>query len=71
MMEQNRVIKARNIQKKYADSQALANFNLEVYSGQIMGLIGPNGAGKSTFLQAILGLVDTTGELEILGLSTN
>ena len=71
MMEQNRVIKARNIQKKYAGSQALANFNLEVYSGQIMGLIGPNGAGKSTFLQAILGLVDTTGELEVLGLSPN
>ena len=71
MMEQNRVIKARNIKKKYAGSQALANFNLEVYSGQIMGLIGPNGAGKSTFLQALLGLVDTTGELEVLGLSPN
>lgn len=70
-MKQNRVIKARNIQKKYSGSSALDGFNLEVYSGQIMGLIGPNGAGKSTFLQAILGLVDTTGELEVLGLSPN
>ena len=70
-MEQNTVIKARNIEKKYAGNSALASFNLDVHSGQIMGLIGPNGAGKSTFLQAVLGLVDTTGELEVLGLSPN
>tara|TARA_B100001013_G_scaffold292105_1_gene192106 strand:- start:264 stop:1142 length:879 start_codon:yes stop_codon:yes gene_type:complete len=68
-MEHQIVIKARNIQKRYTDRSALAGFDLDVYSGQIMGLIGPNGAGKSTFLQAILGLVDTTGELEVLGLS--
>ena len=68
-MESQIVIKARNIHKKYAGSSALAGFDLDVYSGQIMGLIGPNGAGKSTFLQAVLGLVDTTGELEVLGLS--
>ena len=68
-MESQLVIKARNLQKKYDDSSALSGFSLDVYSGQIMGLIGPNGAGKSTFLQAVLGLVDTTGELEVLGLS--
>ena len=68
-MEHQIVIKARNIQKRYTDRSALAGFDLDVYSGQIMGLIGPNGAGKSTFLQAVLGLVDTTGELEVLGLS--
>ena len=66
---ESQVIKARNIQKNYKDSSALSGFDLDVYPGQIMGLIGPNGAGKSTFLQAILGLVDTTGELEVLGLS--
>ena len=68
-MESQIVIKAKNIHKKYAGNSALAGFDLDVYSGQIMGLIGPNGAGKSTFLQAVLGLVDTTGELEVLGLS--
>ena len=68
-MESQIVIKARNIHKKYPGSSALSGFDLDVYSGQIMGLIGPNGAGKSTFLQAVLGLVDTTGELEVLGLS--
>ena len=68
-MESKIVIKARNIEKNYADGSALAGFDLDVYQGQIMGLIGPNGAGKSTFLQAILGLVDIKGELEVLGLS--
>ena len=70
-MTTERVIRAKNIRKNYADSASLSNFNLEVYSGQIMGLIGPNGAGKSTFLQAVLGLVDTKGDLEVLGLSPN
>tara|TARA_B100001167_G_scaffold173055_1_gene125074 strand:- start:674 stop:1549 length:876 start_codon:yes stop_codon:yes gene_type:complete len=70
-MTTERVIRAKNIRKNYADSAALSNFNLEVYSGQIMGLIGPNGAGKSTFLQAVLGLVDIKGDLEVLGLSPN
>jgi len=68
-MESQIVIKARNIEKKYADGSALAGFDLDVYQGQIMGLVGPNGAGKSTFLQAVLGLVDIKGELEVLGLS--
>lgn len=68
-MESQIVIKARNIEKNYADGSALAGFDLDVYQGQIMGLIGPNGAGKSTFLQAVLGLVDIKGELEVLGLS--
>ena len=70
-MTTERVIRAKNIRKNYADSASLSNFNLEVYSGQIMGLIGPNGAGKSTFLQAVLGLVDIKGDLEVLGLSPN
>ena len=65
----SQVIKARNIVKNYKGSQALSGLNLDVYSGQIVGLIGPNGAGKSTFLQAVLGLVNTDGELEVLGLS--
>ena len=29
--------------------------NLEVRSGEFVGIIGPNGAGKSTFLKAVLG----------------
>tara|TARA_B100000963_G_scaffold353810_1_gene369175 strand:+ start:6046 stop:6921 length:876 start_codon:yes stop_codon:yes gene_type:complete len=62
------VIKANNISKKYEESYALDSINIEVSKGQIMGLIGPNGAGKSTFLQSVLGLLKTEGNLEVLGL---
>ena len=62
------VIKASGVKKSYEDSLALDGINLEVTSGQILGLIGPNGAGKSTFLQSVLGLINTEGNLEVLGL---
>ena len=33
----------------------------------ITGIIGPNGAGKSTLLKAILGLIQSSGEILIDG----
>ena len=62
------VIAAKNISKRYDESYALENIDIEISKGQIMGLIGPNGAGKSTFLQSVLGLLKTEGNLEVLGL---
>ena len=62
------VINASNIRKLYDGSYALDGIDLEVRQGQITGLIGPNGAGKSTFLQCVLGLIRTEGNLEVLGL---
>ena len=62
------VINASNIRKLYDGSYALDGIDLEVRKGQITGLIGPNGAGKSTFLQCVLGLIRTEGNLEVLGL---
>ena len=62
------VIKASGVKKSYENSYALDGINIEVNSGQILGFIGPNGAGKSTFLQSVLGLINTEGNLEVLGL---
>ena len=67
-MEREFAVKAKGVIKSYDDSHALNGIDLEVRSGQVMGFIGPNGAGKSTFLQAVLGLLNTEGELEVLGL---
>ena len=36
---------------------AVQDFNLSIYSGELVGLIGPNGAGKTTTLHAISGLL--------------
>ncbi|MCP4653181.1 MAG: ABC transporter ATP-binding protein [Candidatus Omnitrophica bacterium] len=39
------------------DTFLLSDINLEVESGQILGIIGPNGSGKTTLLKAITGLL--------------
>ena len=62
------VIKASGVVKSYDGNNALNGIDIEVTSGQILGLIGPNGAGKSTFLQSVLGLVNTEGTLDVLGM---
>ena len=61
------VISARGVTKRYGDKFALNNFNLEVASGQVVGLIGPNGAGKTTALRCLLGLATYDGSLTVLG----
>ncbi len=38
-----------------------------VFAGGALGLLGPNGAGKSSLLRAILGLVRTSGRIQVLG----
>jgi ABC-type branched-subunit amino acid transport system ATPase component/ABC-type branched-subunit amino acid transport system permease subunit len=41
--------------------------NLSVGPGEIVGLIGTNGAGKTTIVNAISGLVPSTGRIELFG----
>lgn len=47
---------------------AVDGLNLEVPSGEVVGLLGPNGSGKSTTIKMILGfLKPTSGEILICG----
>ena len=43
--------------------RALAEVDLEVNPGQLVGLIGPNGAGKTTLIDAVTGFVPARGEV--------
>jgi ABC-2 type transport system ATP-binding protein len=63
----NNVIEARGLTKRYRNTIAVDNIDLQIPSGRIVGLIGPNGAGKTTALKAILGLANYEGELSVLG----
>ena len=67
-MQNDIVVRARGIKKRYSDNNALNGLDLDLHQGQILGLIGPNGAGKSTFLHAVLGLLKSEGSLEVMGL---
>ncbi|ORC57139.1 sugar ABC transporter, partial [Pseudomonas floridensis] len=47
----------RNIGKKYAAIEVLANVDVDIYPGEVLALLGENGAGKSTLSSIIAGLV--------------
>ena len=59
-------IEVKNISKSYTGFQ-LKNINFNVPEGCIVGLVGENGAGKTTTIKAILNIINTTGEIKIVG----
>jgi len=61
------LISISGLNKTYGDKKVVDNVNLSVHAGQILGLVGPNGAGKTTCLQALLGLTDYDGDIDVLG----
>jgi ABC-2 type transport system ATP-binding protein len=62
------ILSTKNLTKSYGKKTALANINMEIPRGRIIGLLGPNGSGKSTFIKLAAGLlVPTAGEITIDG----
>jgi ribose transport system ATP-binding protein len=48
-------IRATAVSKRYGNTHALNGIDLEVLSGEILGLVGHNGAGKSTLMRLLAG----------------
>lgn len=60
------LIESNHLCKKFGNKQALADVNLRIERGRIIGLLGPNGSGKSTLIKIINGLMmPTEGEVFI------
>ncbi|MBX6169392.1 MAG: sugar ABC transporter ATP-binding protein, partial [Thermobispora bispora] len=55
------IVAARGVTKTYGRTRALAGVDLEVRSGEVLGLVGHNGAGKSTLMRIVAGLEDCDG----------
>lgn len=52
----------------YRQYQALANINIELADGEVLGILGQNGAGKSTLLKILAGVAKAdVGEIHIDG----
>ncbi len=65
------LIRARNINFSYVETQVMGDVSFSVEEGQIAAIIGPNGSGKTTLLKIINGMLfPDAGEMLIEGKDT-
>ena len=61
-------VEARGLVKRFGRVVALDHADLELRSGEILGLIGDNGAGKSVLIKSISGaIIPDEGEIRLYG----
>jgi ABC-2 type transport system ATP-binding protein len=67
-MEQNLLIQATNLAKKFEGRYAIKDVSMTVQKGEILGFLGPSGAGKTTNIKILTGqLRQTEGTALLLG----
>src|SRR5918911_660551 len=66
--EQQKVIRARGLWKRYGAIEAVRGIDLDVTKSEIFGLIGPDGAGKTSTFQILAGVMEpSAGLAEVFG----
>lgn len=62
------MLRAHNLHIRRGRKTVLADVNLQLESGEVLGVLGPNGAGKSTLLGALCGeLTPSEGSVSLDG----
>jgi branched-chain amino acid transport system ATP-binding protein len=65
-------LEVTGVTMRFGGLKALADFNLVMRPGELVGLIGPNGAGKTTAFNAITGVYQPSeGEVKVGGVRVN
>ena len=55
-----KLIKLKEVSKRYGQAAVLENVNLTIEEEEILGIIGKSGSGKTTLLNLIAGFVEAT-----------
>jgi branched-chain amino acid transport system ATP-binding protein len=62
------VLSVRDLSRSFRGLHALADYQVDLEDGEILGVIGPNGAGKTTLFNVITGFIrPTTGTISFRG----
>lgn len=58
------IISARDIKKKFGQTEALRGVSLDVEAGEVLAIMGPSGSGKSTLLHSLAAITGVdSGEI--------
>ncbi|MFO7778146.1 MAG: ATP-binding cassette domain-containing protein [Nitriliruptoraceae bacterium] len=61
-------VSVSGVRKRFGTTEALADVDLEVAPGEVVGLLGPNGAGKTTLVRVLATLLPPDeGSAEVFG----
>lgn len=60
MADEQTLIEARDLGKRYGNFEALKGLSFEVKRGEVVGFLGPNGAGKTTTMRILTGYLRPT-----------
>ena len=72
MDRNDKVIRVKNLTKKFGDFTAVDHITFDVSRGEIFGFLGANGAGKTTAMRMLCGLsYPTSGEGTVAGCDIN
>ncbi len=68
MHESENVIKVKDAEIRYGKKIVLNNINMDIKTGEIVGLLGPSGSGKTTLVKSIIGMKELSkGFIEVFG----
>ncbi len=71
-MSDSHALEARNLGKRFGNTEALSGLDLAVSSGEVICLLGANGAGKTTTINLFLGfLKPDTGTALVEGIDVS
>jgi zinc transport system ATP-binding protein len=64
------VVELRAASIGYDGRTVIADLDLRIDAGEVVGILGPNGSGKSTLVRGLLGLAAVhSGEIELFGVN--